>query len=378
MATLRPLFASVDDPDRDAGRPGVDPDHAAEPVDREWQLEAVHRDRHLQRRVDPEPDGRGHVGVRDDRGGDDLERRPGSQGLASTGLMTTTGTSVISASLNGITGSTLLTVTAATLVSIAVTPPNPSIAKGSSEPFIATGTYSDTSTQNLTTAVTWASATPTVATISNVSGSEGIASTGLTTTTGTSVISATLSGVSGSTLLTVTAATLVSIAVTPPNPSIAKGSSVSFIATATYSDTSTQDVTQAVTWSSATTSVATISNATGSQGVAATGLMTTTGTSVISATLTGITGSTLLTVTAATLTQIQVTPPNPSIAKGSSVSFLATGIYSDTSTEDVTTAVTWSSATTTVATISNAAGSPGSGIDRPVDGDGHERHPRRR
>ncbi len=40
------------------------------------------------------------------------------------------------------------------LVSIAVTPANPSIAKGLSEQFRATGTYSDHSTQMLTSQVT--------------------------------------------------------------------------------------------------------------------------------------------------------------------------------------------------------------------------------
>ena len=85
------------------------------------------------------------------------------------------------------------------LQSIAVTPANPSIGKGLTQPFTATGTFSDTSTQDLTNQVTWASATMTVATIT---------SGGLATAvgTGTSTISATLGGVMGSTVLTVTAA----------------------------------------------------------------------------------------------------------------------------------------------------------------------------
>ena len=85
----------------------------------------------------------------------------------------------------GITGSTVLTVTAAALVSIAVTPANPTIAKGTTDQFTATGTYTDSSTQDLTSQVTWASATTSVATIT----SGGLA-TGLST--GTSSISATL------------------------------------------------------------------------------------------------------------------------------------------------------------------------------------------
>ena len=51
------------------------------------------------------------------------------------------------------------------LQSIAVTPANPSVAKGLTQQFTATGTYSDSSTQNLTSQVTWASATTSVATI---------------------------------------------------------------------------------------------------------------------------------------------------------------------------------------------------------------------
>ena len=54
----------------------------------------------------------------------------------------------------------VLTVTAATLQSIAVTPANPSIAKGPTQQFTATGTYSDSSTQNLTSQVTWARRRP--------------------------------------------------------------------------------------------------------------------------------------------------------------------------------------------------------------------------
>jgi Bacterial Ig-like domain (group 2)/PASTA domain len=83
---------------------------------------------------------------------------------------------------------------------------------------------------------------------------------------------------------------LCSIAVTPPNPSIAVGANQQFTATATYTDATTADVTGTATWASANTGVATI----GSGGLAH-GLIP--GTSTISATQSGITGSTVLTVT---------------------------------------------------------------------------------
>jgi hypothetical protein len=70
-------------------------------------------------------------------------------------------------------------------------------------------------------------------------------------------------------------------------------------------------------------------------------------------------GSTTLTVSAATLVSIGVTPTNPSIAKGTRQQFTATGIYTDNSIKDLTAAVTWSSSDTTVAAVSNAAGSQG-------------------
>lgn len=87
--------------------------------------------------------------------------------------------------------------------------------------------------------------------------------------------------------------TLVSIAVTPQNISIDSGTTAQLTATGTYSDNTTQDITTSVIWSSSNTAVATISNSTGSNGLAtALGTATTT----ITASSGGISGLTLLTV----------------------------------------------------------------------------------
>ena len=97
------------------------------------------------------------------------------------------GTTTITASLEGVT-SPDDTVTVLALLSIAVTPGNPELAEGVAGQFTATGTYSDGSTANITSLVTWASATPSVATISG---------TGLATALvpGTSAITASMAGV---------------------------------------------------------------------------------------------------------------------------------------------------------------------------------------
>jgi hypothetical protein len=118
---------------------------------------------------------------------------------------------------------------------VAANQENPSIAKATTEPFTATGTYSDGSTQNLTSQATWSSSNTSVATISTAGLASAVAATGSTT------IQASLSGVNGSIVLTVTArgATLQSIAVTPKNPSIAKGTTEPFTATGAYSDGNT-------------------------------------------------------------------------------------------------------------------------------------------
>ena len=243
----------------------------------------------------------------------------------------------------------------AALASIALSPASPSVAEGLTQQFTATGTYTDRSFADVTNQVTWASGTTSVATISNTSGSQGLAST---LATGTTAITAALSGItSPSDTLTVTAPLLTSIAVSPLSPSVAKGLTEQFTATGTYTDNTTADLTTQVTWASSTTSVATISNTTGSQGLAST---LATGTTAITAALSGITSpSDTLTVTAAALVSIAVAPLNPSVAKGLTEQFTATGTYTDGSNANLTTQVDWVSGTTSVATISNTTGSQG-------------------
>jgi hypothetical protein len=194
------------------------------------------------------------------------------------------GTSTISAKLGSITGSTVLTVTSAApvLVSILVTPANASIPLGETLQYTATGTYNNGTTANLTNTATW-----------NASGAATISTGGLAkgVTEGTSTISANVGTVSGTAILTVTAPVVVSIAVTPTNPSIAVGTTQQFAATATYSNGSTSGVTDVATWSSLSGGVAQI----GETGIAdALGL----GQTTIQAAYAGIDGSTGLTVTA--------------------------------------------------------------------------------
>jgi len=151
--------------------------------------------------------------------------------------------------------------------------------------------------------------------------------------------------------LTVTSATLASIVVTPANSSIAKGATLQFTATGTFSDGTTQDITHGVSWSSSNTSIAAINPVSG----IALGLLA--GTANIMASLGGFTSPAVpLNITSATLQSISVAPATPSIALGTTQQFTATGTYSDLSTANITTSVTWASSVPAMASISASTG----------------------
>lgn len=267
------------------------------------------------------------------------------------------GSSTVTASLGGQSGSTTLSVTAATVESIALTPATAAIAKGTVAQFTATATLSDRTTQNISTQVAWSSSSASVATVDGTGMANGLG-VGTATITATCQ-SATLcpSSPSATAILDVSAAALSSLSVTPATASIALGTTQQFTATGTYSDHSTQDLTTQVTWGSTDASKATVN----AQGLAtAAG----TGSTDITATLAGTTVATArLTVAPATLVSIVVTPPSATASiggtSGGTTQFTATGTYSDGSTQDITSLVTWASDAPAVATISNAAGSRG-------------------
>ncbi len=173
---------------------------------------------------------------------------------------------------------------AATLKSIAVTPATSSIVAGHTQQYMALGTYSDATTKDITSSVVWTSGTTARATI--------VSNTGLATgvAVGYSTITAKLGSISGSATLTVSPATLVSVAVAPVNPYLVVNATQQFYLIGTYSDASTQALT--ATWASSDTLKAIIG--------ASSGLATASATLLGPTTITGTSGtwsaSTVLTV----------------------------------------------------------------------------------
>src|SRR5204863_6974708 len=169
-----------------------------------------------------------------------------------------------------------------------------SIARQTTQQFTAMGTFSDGSTQNLTSTVSWTSSNVASATISSSIPTGGLA---LGVAAGVTNITATSGTISGMASLTVTSATPVSILVTPASASLPLGLAQQYTAMGTFSDGTSQDVAGVVAWSSSSTSVASIT---------VSGLATArnVGTTTISAILGLVGGNTSLAVNAANLSSI--------------------------------------------------------------------------
>ena len=251
------------------------------------------------------------------------------------------GSAQVSASYQGMTGSTTVAIGAPALITITVSPNPSSVPVGESEQLAAVGTFSDGTVQDLTQSVSWSSSPSGMAAVNPVGLVNGIAA-------GKTTVVATSGSIQGAAVLSVGSAVLTSITVAPGSASVAQGNTQQFTATGNYSDSTTQDLTGAVTWSSPAPGVATIATSGLATGV-------TVGTTPISATVgSGVgsmSGSATLTVQTPTLVSLAVTPSSPSIAAGNTAQFAATGAYNNGATQDLTSAVTWSSSAPAIASV---------------------------
>ncbi|WP_417884291.1 Ig-like domain-containing protein, partial [Vibrio rumoiensis] len=167
------------------------------------------------------------------------------------------GVTTVTATKDGVTSgnSTTVTVTAAVIDSIQVTPPLVNIAKGQTQQLTATAMYSDGNSSDISDSVTWTPADPATATVTPAGVLTGVKS-------GVTTVTATKDGVTSgnSTTVTVTDAVIDSIQVTSFSPfpitlvrdenGDGENSHVMVRAIATYNDNSTSDITGSVTWTS--------------------------------------------------------------------------------------------------------------------------------
>jgi hypothetical protein len=189
------------------------------------------------------------------------------------------GTATITATYDGQSASA--TITVATVQSISVTPASPTTVLGLPVTFTATAILSNNTTFALGNQASWTTSAASVATVT----AAGVATP---LSAGTATITATFQGKSASSPLTVSPATLTSIAVTPAPLSLQPGATQQLTAMGAYTDAVTRDLTAVATWQSSATDVAMVSNANGSRGQI-TGLGS--GTTSVTAVFQGVTSS---------------------------------------------------------------------------------------
>jgi hypothetical protein len=250
--------------------------------------------------------------------------------IDTTGFVTShsMGNATMIATVKGISSSAALTVSKATMASIAVDPSAPSMVLGSATQLKATGTYTDHSTQDVTNTVIWESSEPNIAVVS----SAGLV---VSRSIGDASITATAGSVNASCKLTVSQAALVSISVGQDRSTVPLGVTAQLTAQGVYTDGSTRDLTSSVSWSSSPLGVVNV-NTSG----LATGLKI--GTATVNARSGTIAGTRTLTVNAAQLTAIAVTTDKATMPLGTAQQITATGTYTDGSTHDLTNSVSWS------------------------------------
>jgi Bacterial Ig-like domain (group 2) len=276
------------------------------------------------------------------------------------------GSTTIRAALGGVTGSVPLNVSGSSLVSIAISPSTVGIAIGSRAALSAVCTFSDGTKQTLTSQVAW-SVTPSdgsIATVDIFGIVTGVAAGKATVTAGLGTISnsATITVQKIRSIATAKTASAVrsqDITVTPGSATIAAGTLTKFTATATLEDGTTQDVTSDVTWISATPATAIINDAPGYPGWAS-GI--TAGDDTIGAVFSGQFTPVPLTVTGATVTSIAITPATQTITLGAARQYTATATFSDSTTQDLTYLVTWTSSDPAVAVISKFGAATSTGV----------------
>jgi trimeric autotransporter adhesin len=141
----------------------------------------------------------------------------------------------------------------AVLQSITVTAPSSSFALGFNLQLTATGIYSDGSTQDLTSSVSWSSSDAAIAVVSNTGLVAGLV-------VGDITASASSQGITGSLAITVNAATLVSVKITPLTVTLQNLlTTQQFTLTGTFSDGTTQALTGNAHWSCSSTLLGSIS-----------------------------------------------------------------------------------------------------------------------
>ena len=260
---------------------------------------------------------------------------PGIATVDGTGLVTgvAAGSATITATSEGKSGSSAITVTAMPVASVAVSPSSAGALVGATVQLTATAL--DKKGHSLTgCAFAWTSSASEVATVSASGLVTGVA-------VGSATITATCEGQSGTSAITVNPIPVASVAVSPASAAVGVGATVQL--TATPLDANGNPLTgRSVTWTSSAPSVATV-DGTGLVTGVATGPATITGASE------GKSGSSAITVSVPVAT-VTVSPPSATVSIGTTAQLTATPLDANGNALTGRT-VTWTTGAPGVATV---------------------------
>ena len=217
---------------------------------------------------------------------------------------------------------------------------NLSVPLGQNLSFVATGVYGDKTQKDLSKKVTWKVDKTNLATIDK---------NGLLTAVSQGVIkiTATFENTKSKSLsVTISPAALTSIAISTNIENIAVGFGNSFSATGYYSDNTSFDLTNSVSWQSADNNVLTVDAAGKGSALLAGGAQ-------ISSQLDGITSNLIdITVANSPISAINLNQDNVDIKMGESFGYTAVVVFDNGFSFDITGQSTWISADEAVATVS--------------------------
>jgi uncharacterized protein YjdB len=272
----------------------------------------------------------------------------GTRGLVSA---VGAGSTSVNAAFGGKTGNTLVTVKS--VASVVITGAPATLPKGATAQLTATANFSGGGSADVTASATWAS---------NAAGTISVTSPGglakAEAATGGATITATYGGVGGTAAISAVAAAVASIQVAPATATVPKGATQAMTATATLTD-GTTNAPVTVTWSTSAPSVFAIDPTTGvATAAAASGSATITATHAAS----GKTGTATLTADVKAVASISITGAPGALPNGLTTQLSAWAVYTDSTTDPVTSLAAWSSDATATAIVSNPVSGSGGGV----------------
>jgi uncharacterized protein YjdB len=222
-------------------------------------------------------------------------------------------------------------------VELSIAPASFELALGTSTLLRATVRLRQGQLADVSALVIWSSDDDTIAVADNSGRVRGASA-------GSTRIRAELKGLHASARVTVRAVELSSIAIEPASARLALGTGVRLHATGRFSDGSTQPISDDVQWSSDAERVASVDARGAVQALAL-------GSATIAAELSGVRATCAITVTGAQVTSIDLTPASATVEQGGTIPLVATAVFDDDSTQDITRSASWTSSDDAVAEV---------------------------